>query len=128
MQLVKDPRQFDVIVTTNLFGDILSDLCAGLVGGLGVAPGANIGEKYAVFEPVHGSAPKHAGKNIVNPVAAILSSVLMLKHLGEKGEAAKIIKAVEHVLSDGKYKTYDLGGNASTSEMSDAIVTVMDEI
>lgn len=127
MQLVKNPNQFDVIVTTNLFGDILSDLCAGLVGGLGVAPSANIGEHYAVFEPVHGSAPKHAGKNRVNPTAAILSAALMLKHLGEKQAAGLVIYATSMVLKEGKKTTFDLGGHASTSEMADAIVMRMDE-
>jgi isocitrate dehydrogenase (NAD+) len=127
MQLVKDPHQFDVIVATNLFGDILSDLCAGLVGGLGLAPSANIGERCAVFEPVHGSAPKHAGKNRVNPTAAILSSALMLKHLGEKEACKEVTNAVEEVLKEGKTTTYDLGGSASTSRMADAIVSKMDE-
>jgi isocitrate dehydrogenase (NAD+) len=127
MQLVKNPNQFDVIVTTNLFGDILSDLCAGLVGGLGVAPSANIGDSFAVFEPVHGSAPKHAGKNRVNPTATILSSVLMLKHLGEKSAADKITHAVQDVLREGKSTTFDLGGGSSTSEMADAIISKMDE-
>jgi isocitrate dehydrogenase (NAD+) len=128
MQLVKNPGQFDVIVTTNLFGDILSDLCAGLVGGLGLAPGANIGNKYAVFEPVHGSAPKHAGLNKINPIAAILSSVLMLKYLDERKAAQLITRAVERVLLEGKIRTFDLGGTASTSEISDAIIAKMDEM
>jgi isocitrate dehydrogenase (NAD+) len=127
MQLVKNPNQFDVIVATNLFGDILSDLCAGLVGGLGLAPGANIGERYAVFEPVHGSAPRHAGKNKVNPTATILSSVLMLKHLGEKSAADKINLAIQDVLREGKSTTYDLRGSSSTSEMADAVISKMDE-
>jgi isocitrate dehydrogenase (NAD+) len=127
MQLVKNPNQFDVIVATNLFGDILSDLCAGLVGGLGLAPGANIGDRYAVFEPVHGSAPRHAGKNKVNPTATILSSVLMLKHLGEKSAADKINLAIQDVLREGKSTTYDLRGSSSTSEMADAVISKMDE-
>lgn len=127
MQLVKDPYQFDVIVATNLFGDILSDLCAGLVGGLGLAPGANIGESCAVFEPVHGSAPKYAGQNKLNPTATILSAVLMLRHLGERRAADKVTAAVEQVLAEGKSVTYDLGGRASTSEMADAIISKMDE-
>jgi isocitrate dehydrogenase (NAD+) len=127
MQLVKNPMQFDVIVTTNLFGDILSDLCAGLVGGLGLTPSANIGETCAVFEPVHGSAPKYAGKNKVNPTATILSSVLMLKHLGERDSAEHVTHAIQEVLKEGKEVTYDLGGGASTSEMGDAIVAKMDE-
>jgi isocitrate dehydrogenase (NAD+) len=127
MQLVKDPSQFDVIVTTNLFGDILSDLCSGLVGGLGLAPSANIGKEYAVFEPVHGSAPKHAGKNKVNPTATILSSILMLKYLGEEKSADLVNRSVSEVLKDGAVVTFDLGGDASTSEMADAIITRMDE-
>jgi len=127
MQLVKDPYQFDVIVATNLFGDILSDLCAGLVGGLGLAPGANIGEGCAVFEPVHGSAPKYAGQNKLNPSATILSAVLMLKHLGERPAADNVTSAIEQVLAEGKSVTYDLGGTASTSEMADAIISKMDE-
>lgn len=127
MQLVKNPNQFDVIVTTNLFGDILSDLCAGLVGGLGLAPSANIGDTCAVFEPVHVSAPKHAGKNRVNPTAAILSAVLMLKHVGEREAAERVTCAIQEVLREGKTKTYDLGGTASTSEMADAIVAKIDE-
>jgi isocitrate dehydrogenase (NAD+) len=128
MQLVKDPSQFDVIVVTNLFGDILSDLCAGLVGGLGLAPGANIGESCAVFEPVHGSAPKHAGKNRMNPTATILSAVLMLHHLGERHVAANVTSAIKQVLAEGKSVTYDLGGSASTFEMADAIKSKMDAI
>jgi isocitrate dehydrogenase (NAD+) len=128
MQLVKDPSQFDIIVATNLFGDILSDLCAGLVGGLGLAPGANIGETLAVFEPVHGSAPKHAGKNKLNPTATILSAVLMLRHIGERKAAELVTAAVQRVLAEGKTVTYDLGGKASTSEMADAIISKMDEI
>jgi len=127
MQLVKDPGQFDVIVATNLFGDILSDLCAGLVGGLGLAPGANIGAEIAVFEPVHGSAPKYAGKNKLNPTATILSSTLMLKHLGEARAADRVLKAIEGVLREGTHTTYDLGGSASTSEMADAIISKMDD-
>jgi isocitrate dehydrogenase (NAD+) len=127
MQLVKDPSQFDVIVATNLFGDILSDLCAGLVGGLGLAPSANIGENCAVFEPVHGSAPKYAGLNKVNPTATILSAALMLRHIGERKAAKKITTAVQQVLTEAKTVTYDLGGPASTSEMADAIISKMDE-
>jgi len=122
MQLVQKPEQYDVLVLPNLYGDILSDLCAGLVGGLGVAPGANIGEKTAVFEPIHGSAPKYAGQNKVNPLATILSGVMMLEHLGEKEAAGRIQKAILAVLAEGKYLTYDLGGSAGTSDMADAIV------
>jgi isocitrate dehydrogenase (NAD+) len=108
MQLVKKPEEYDVIVTTNLFGDILSDLTAGLAGGLGIAPGGNIGETVALFEPVHGSAPKHAGQDKVNPVAEILSGELMLKHLGEKKAAEKVWKAVCEVIAEKKVVTYDL--------------------
>ena len=122
MQLVQKPEQYDVLVLPNLYGDILSDLCAGLVGGLGVAPGANIGERAAVFEPIHGSAPKYAGQNKVNPLATILSGVMMLEHLGEKEAAARVEKAILAVLAEGKYLTYDLGGSAGTSDMAAAIV------
>lgn len=126
MQLVKNPELFDVIVTTNLFGDILSDLSAGLVGGLGLAPSANIGEGVAVFEPVHGSAPKYAGMNKVNPSAMILSAVLMLKHLGEKEAASSVEGALKEVIRAGEKVTYDLGGSASTTEMAEAVVSVIE--
>ncbi|MCL6612265.1 MAG: isocitrate/isopropylmalate dehydrogenase family protein [Peptococcaceae bacterium] len=122
MKLVQTPEKYDVLVLPNLYGDIVSDLCAGLVGGLGVAPGANIGEGAAVFEPVHGSAPKHAGLNRVNPLAIILSGVMMLQHLGEDGAAGRIMKAVAAVLEEGRNLTYDLGGSSSTSEMAGAII------
>ncbi len=122
MQLVQKPEVYDILLCPNLYGDILSDLCAGLVGGLGIVPGANIGDRCAVFEPVHGSAPKYAGQNKVNPTAIILSSVLMLKHMGEKEAADKIFKATAEVIKKGKTVTYDLGGIASTSEMADAII------
>lgn len=128
MQLVQKPEQYDVLVLPNLYGDILSDLCAGLVGGLGVAPGANIGDNAAVFEPIHGSAPKYAGQNKVNPLATILSGVMMLEHLGEREAAVRIQKAIEAVLAEGKYLTYDLGGTAGTSEMADAIVRQMEKV
>lgn len=121
MQLVQKPELYDVLVAPNLYGDIISDLCAGLVGGLGIAPGANIGDDYAVFEPVHGSAPKYAGQNKVNPTAIILSAVLMLKHLGEQEAADKLFKATAEVIAEGKDVTYDLGGKAGTSKMADAI-------
>jgi isocitrate dehydrogenase (NAD+) len=122
MQLVRKPEQYDVIVCPNLFGDILSDLCAGLVGGLGVSPGANIGKECAVFEPVHGSAPKYKGLNKVNPIAMILSGAMMLKYLGMNECASRIMEAVRDVIADGKYLTYDLGGSAGTQEVSDAVV------
>jgi isocitrate dehydrogenase (NAD+) len=127
MQLVQKPELYEVIVTPNLYGDILSDLCAGLVGGLGIAPGANIGEHYAVFEPVHGSAPKYAGQNKVNPTATILSAVMMLRHLGEIKKADLIERCTIEVISEGKQVTYDIAritGSTpvGTSEMTDAII------
>ena len=131
MQLVLKPQDFDVLVLPNLYGDILSDLCAGLVGGLGVAPGANIGEGIAVFEAVHGSAPKYAGLNKVNPVAMILSGVMMLRHLGEHEPAERLEQAVEAVLREGRQVTYDLKPDrndptaAGTKEMAEAIIDKM---
>ena len=122
MQLVQKPELYDVMVLPNLYGDIVSDLCAGLVGGLGVAPGANIGVDGAVFEPVHGSAPKYAGQNKANPTAMILSGVLMLRHLGEQAAAERVEDAVRAVIAEGTATTYDLGGQAGTSEFADAIV------
>jgi len=124
MQLVMNPYQFDVIVTTNLFGDILSDLASGLVGGLGMAPGANIGNGIAIFEAVHGSAPDIAGKNIANPCAIILASAIMLDYLGEVESAKRIEKAVAKVIEDGKYVTKDINPTkfVSTKEMTDAII------
>lgn len=128
MQLVKNPEVFDVIVTTNLFGDILSDLCAGLVGGLGLAPGANIGEEYAVFEAVHGSAPKYKGQYKVNPTAVLLAASMMLGYLGEKEWERRIVQAVAETIKEGKYVTYDLGGNASTIEMGKRIAEKLLEV
>ncbi|MGL4392700.1 MAG: isocitrate/isopropylmalate dehydrogenase family protein [Fusobacteriaceae bacterium] len=122
MQMVSNPSQFEVIVTMNLYGDILSDLAAGLVGGLGVVPSANIGKDIAIFEAVHGSAPDIAGKNLANPTALILSAVMMLNHIGEKDKAKIIEQSVEEVLAEGKIKTKDLGGNSSTSEYTDEII------
>jgi isocitrate dehydrogenase (NAD+) len=121
MQLVQKPEQYDVLVLPNLYGDIISDLCAGLVGGLGVAPGANIGERAAVFEPVHGSAPKYAGQDKANPTALILSAALMLRHLGEVPAADAVESAVRGVIADGKTVTYDLGGTAGTREFGEAV-------
>ncbi len=121
MFLVTCPQNFDVMVTTNLFGDILSDEGAGLVGGLGMAPSANIGNKNALFEPVHGSAPDIAGLGISNPSAMILSSVMMLDHLGEHHEARKVERALLDVIGEGKVLTPDLGGSSKTIEMADAI-------
>jgi len=122
MQLVVKPELYDVLVMPNLYGDIVSDLCAGLVGGLGVAPGANVGEGLAIFEPVHGSAPKYAGQNKVNPTATILSAIMMLRYLGEEEIAEKIHSALEAVIAEGVNVTYDLGGKATTSQMTQAII------
>jgi isocitrate dehydrogenase (NAD+) len=122
MQLVLNPWQFDVIVTTNLFGDILSDLIAGLVGGLGAAPGANIGEKAAIFEAVHGSAPDIAGKGIANPTALLLAAGLMLDHVGLVDHARALRKGIDTVLNQEKVRTGDLGGSASTGEFAKALV------
>src|SRR5438093_11762039 len=122
MQLVQKPDLYDVLVLPNLYGDIVSDLCAGLVGGLGVAPGANIGEDVAVFEAVHGSAPKYAGQNKANPTALILSGVLMLRHLGEQAAAETVESAIRGVIAEGRAITYDLGGRAGTSDMTDAVI------
>ena len=126
MQLVQKPQLYDVMVLPNLYGDIVSDLCAGLVGGLGVAPGANIGEDGAVFEPVHGSAPKYAGQNRANPTAMILSGVLMLRHLGHPDVAARVETAVRDVIADGQVVTHDLGGSAGTSEFASAVIERLD--
>ena len=128
MQLVQRPHEYDVLVLTNLFGDIVSDLCAGLVGGLGVTPGANMGDDIAVFEPVHGSAPKYAGKNVVNPTAMIRSGALMLRFLGETKAAERIERAVARVIAEGRAVTYDLKPRrddptaVGTQEMADAII------
>jgi isocitrate dehydrogenase (NAD+) len=124
MQLVMNPHQFDVIVTTNLFGDILSDLCSGLVGGLGMAPGANIGKEVSMFEAVHGSAPDIAGKNLANPSAIILASAMMLRHIGELDAAVRIENAVTKTIKDGKNITRDLSpqNHVSTKEMAQAII------
>ncbi len=127
MHLVMNPHQFDVIVTTNMFGDILSDLAAGLVGGLGLTAGANIGQDAALFEAVHGSAPDIAGKNIANPVAVIMAGVMMLHHMGEHAAADRIQAATEKVVAEGKQVTPDLNPNsgAGTIEMADAIIAAM---
>ncbi|MCL5048967.1 MAG: isocitrate dehydrogenase [Firmicutes bacterium] len=122
MKLVMDPAQFDVIVTTNLFGDIISDLCAGLVGGLGMAPGANIGEKCAIFEAVHGSAPDIAGKNLANPSSVILASIQMLEHLEMQDTAEKIRNALRDVIESGDRTTRDLGGSHGTTDFTQAIL------
>lgn len=131
MQMVKRPTQFDVLVLPNLYGDIISDLCAGLVGGLGMAPGANIGDDIAVFEPTHGSAPKYRGQNKVNPFAMMLSGVLMLRHLDEAESADRLEQAIAAVIAEGKSLTYDLIPDGSavkpsgTSEVADAVIAAM---
>lgn len=122
MQMVLNPLQFDVMLLENLYGDIMSDLAAGLIGGLGLAPSGNIGELAALFEAVHGSAPDIAGKNIANPTALLLSSLLMLKHLGELPAAERIFKALTHVFSELKIYTPDLGGTATTQSFADTII------
>ena len=125
MQLVKNPQNFDVLVLPNLYGDIVTDLCAGLSGGLGFAPGANIGPTVAIFEAVHGSAPKYAGKKKVNPSAVLISGIMMLRHLNESQTADRIETAMHAVLNEGKRVTYDMGGTASTDEYAQAIVDKM---
>src|SRR6187401_2533961 len=122
MQLVMRPEQFDILVMENLYGDIVSDLCAGLIGGLGLAPGANIGEQGAVFEAVHGSAPDIAGQGIANPTAILMSGIIMLRHIGEPDAADRVEKAMLEVFADGKTLTKDLGGTAKTNEFARAIV------
>jgi 3-isopropylmalate dehydrogenase len=121
MWVLKNPLNYDVIVTTNLFGDILSDLCAQMVGGMGFGCSGNIGTSYAVFEPTHGSAPKYAGQNKVNPIATILAAKMMLEWLGETGKAAQIEGAVAAVVAEGKVRTYDMGGDASSLDMARAV-------
>jgi isocitrate dehydrogenase (NAD+) len=125
MQLVLHPSQFGVLLLENLYGDIVSDLCAGLVGGLGVVPGANLGLRYAIFEAVHGTAPDIAGKNLANPVAAIMSAVLMLRHLGEDAAAGRIQAAIASVVGKKGQRTRDLGGSASTVEVTQAIIAAL---
>jgi isocitrate dehydrogenase (NAD+) len=131
MQLMQKPELYDVLVMPNLYGDIVSDIVAGMIGGLGVAPGGNIGTEAAVFEPIHGSAPTHAGKNVANPMAMTLSGALMLRHLGEIDAAESVEEAVAAVIGEGKDVTYDLRADrdqskaASTSGMADAIIAKM---
>jgi isocitrate dehydrogenase (NAD+) len=126
MQLVMFPERFDVLVLPNLYGDIVSDLCAGLVGGLGVVPGANIGTEAAMFEAVHGSAPDIANKNLANPTALLLSGLMMLDHLGERAAATRIREALDRVLTGGVVRTRDLGGTATTTEFTDAVCREVD--
>ena len=125
MQLVRDPTRFDVLLLENLYGDIVSDLCAGLVGGLGVVPGANIGHTVSVFEAVHGTAPDIAGKQLANPTAILLSSALMLRHLGRQAEAVRLERAIDRVLAEGKIRTADLGGSASTDTYAEAVAAAV---
>jgi isocitrate dehydrogenase (NAD+) len=122
MKLVQDPTRFDMLLCENLYGDVVSDLCAAMVGGLGVVPGANIGDEVAVFESVHGSAPDIAGKGIANPLACIMSAVMMLNHIHEEALATKIKSAYDAVLAEGQVRTPDLGGSATTSQFTDAII------
>jgi len=128
MQLVLNPTQFDVILTENLYGDIVSEICAALVGGLGFAPGANIGKHSAVFEAAHGSAPDIAGKNVANPIAVILSVAILLRHIGYLKQASMIEKSVEKVIKKGEYLTRDVGGNAKTTQIRDAIIDEIDNL
>ena len=134
MQLVRRPQEFDIIVAPNLYGDIISDLCAGLVGGLGMAPGANIGEGIALFEPTHGSAPKYTGMNKVNPMAMMLSGVLMLRHLGEETAAGRLENAIAAVIKEGKSVTYDMKARrddpaaVGTSQVADAVIKKMKSV
>jgi isocitrate dehydrogenase (NAD+) len=125
MQLVLRPKQFDVLLLENLYGDIVSDLCAGLVGGLGVVPGANLGSRYAIFEAVHGTAPDIAGKNLADPIAAILSAAMLLRHIGEHAAAGRTEAAVRAVVRGGRHRTADLGGRCSTTDVTNAIVRAL---
>jgi len=133
MRLVRNPSQFDVLVLPNLYGDFISELCAGLVGGLGVAPGANLGDEITIFEPTHGSAPKYTGQNKVNPMATMLSGVMMLRHLGEIEAADRLEKAIAEVIAEGKNVTYDLKPGApsdqvvGTSQVADAVIEKLEE-
>lgn len=129
MQLVQKPQLYDVLVTPNLYGDILSDLAAGLIGGLGIAPSSNLGDdELAVFEPAHGSAPKYTGLDKVDPTAQILSGYLMLKHIGQDDAAARVLEGVKSVIAEGRVVTYDIGGEARTSEMAKAIVKAIEKM
>jgi len=131
MQLVQKPENYDVLLLPNLYGDVLSDLCAGLVGGLGVAPGANLGDEIALFEPVHGSAPKYAGQNKVNPMALMLSGVMMLRHIAETDAADRMEHALAAVIAEGKSVTYDMKPSpddptaVGTSQVADAVIEKM---
>src|SRR6185312_16599150 len=126
MQLVRDPTRFDVIVTTNLFGDILSDLTAGLVGGLGLVAGANIGHEAAIFEAVHGTAPDIAGRGVANPTAVMLAGAMMLDHLGQHDRAARLENAIRQVIADGQDLTPDLGGQGTTTRFTERVMTAIE--
>jgi isocitrate dehydrogenase (NAD+) len=125
MQLVRRPQEFDVLLLENLYGDIVSDLCAGLVGGLGVVPGANLGTRYAIFEAVHGTAPDIAGKDLANPLAAILSGVQLLRHVGQRSAADRVDRAVLRLLREGRIRTRDLGGTATTTAVADRLTALL---
>jgi len=125
MQIVMDPQQFDMLLLPNLYGDVMSDLAAGLVGGLGVVPSANIGDECAMFEAVHGTAPDIAGKGFANPTALLMSSILMLDHLGERTAAERIQNALEKVYREAKHTTRDVGGRAGTEEFADAVIAAL---
>jgi isocitrate dehydrogenase (NAD+) len=125
MQIVMDPVQFDMLLLPNLYGDVMSDLAAGLVGGLGVVPSANIGDECAMFEAVHGTAPDIAGKGLANPTALLMSSVLMLDHLGERTAAERIQNALESVYREAEHTTRDVGGKAGTEEFADAVIAAL---
>jgi isocitrate dehydrogenase (NAD+) len=125
MQLVMNPFQYDTLLLENLYGDIVSDLCAGLVGGLGLVPGANLGAECAIFEAVHGSAPDIAGKDVANPTALLQSAVLMLRHIDESDAADKVQKAIESVYAERKTLTRDVGGTAGTSQFAEAVLAAM---
>jgi isocitrate dehydrogenase (NAD+) len=127
MKLVMTPENYDVLLLPNLYGDIVSDLCAGLIGGLGIAPGANIGKEHAIFEAIHGSAPKNAGLGTANPAAMLLSAVLMLAHIGENEAAAKIEYGVAKVLAAGKIRTKDLGGSSLSAEFADGVISYLSD-
>jgi isocitrate dehydrogenase (NAD+) len=126
MQLVMNPYQYDVLVLENLYGDIISDLCAAFVGGLGLVPGANLGHECAIFEAVHGSAPDIAGKDLANPTAVMQSAVLMLRHIGEIEVADRMHAAIEHVYTEGKKTTRDVGGKVGTSEFANAVIEALE--
>jgi isocitrate dehydrogenase (NAD+) len=128
MQMVLNPQQFDVLLLTNLYGDIMSDLAAGLVGGLGVVPSGNIGEDVAIFEAVHGTAPDIAGKGIANPTAVLMSAIMMLDHLGELEAARRVDAALKQVYREGKSLTRDVGGTASTKQFADAVIAAMQSV